>query len=342
VHRYSRQANFDLPDSRFKPLTVDGEAWRVYDNANLSVHLGDACNADCQFCIAHLRYIDTGRTYHKPVLKRDAYLERLRQLLTTVAPVAPSVSITGGEPTIHPLLPDVLDVLREAGVRKRTMTTNGTGLLRPVTGPNDTVLDRLAKYRLEHLNISRAHQDFARNAEIMRLKDGLDDAALREVIAEARRQDIRVRLSCALLKEGVSTVDQMEEYLDWAAKIGCDNVIFRQLMAFDTGHTTGHIPEYCSEQSVSLTEVWEELDKRPEFVLTHSVLGYYYYVEIRQRRGIDVASEMADLRLIDSQIDRFAIRFNTPLAFEMVIHPNGNLCASWFEDHRVMSEYQDA
>jgi hypothetical protein len=131
----------------------------------------------------------------------------------------------------------------------------------------------------------------------------------------------------------------MERYIDWAEELGVDQVIFRQLMEFDHSTAEGRIPQYCEEQTVQLPPLWEELDKRPGFTLHHTVLGYYYYVEIRLRGSITVASELADLRQIDPQIERFSSRLGTPTAFEMVYHPNGNLCAGWLEDQKIMLEY---
>lgn len=331
-----RTEPFDLSDDRFLSMEIEGARWRIYDNANLSIHLGDSCNADCQFCIAHLRYLDEGRIYQKPALSKDAYLRRLADLGPVFRAANPSVSITGGEPTLHPDLPEVLELLKGMGLRKRTMTTNGSGLLSS-TGGKDT-LSRLADYRLEHLNISRAHHDHARNAEIMRLGSGLDDLQLARAAARAKEAGIDVRLSCALLREGVCDLAGAEAYLRWASSLGIDKVIFRQLMDFDEARAEGGIPAYCRTQKVPLTGLWEAFDSSPEYRLLKTVRGYYYYVEIRGRGRMTVVSEQADLNRIDPCVERFESRFGLPTAFELVFHPNGNLCAGWFEDQRILSE----
>jgi len=337
--------DFDLPDSRFAALELNGTPWRVYDNANFSVHLGEACNGACGFCIAQLRYVDEGLAYAKPSLAVGPWAARLERVLAQTAAVRPSVSITGGEPTLHPFLPTALRVLAAAGVRKRTMTTNGTGLADRVPGSSDTVLDRLIAYRLEHLNISRAHYDHATNLAIMKLPaDRLAEAELAALIAAATAAGIRVRLSCALLRDGIADADAVERYLDWAEAMGCESVIFRQLMDFDRERARGAIPEFCRHQTVELPALRAELARRPRFSPLLSVLGYYYQVEILLRTGaggatgLTVASEMADLRLIDPQIARFSARLGAPCAFEMVYHPNGNLCAGWIESQRIMLE----
>lgn len=336
-----RHAAFTLPVERFKSLELAGHPWRVYDNANFSVHVGDKCNADCPFCIAHLRYLSDGRAYAKPEISDDQqYFLRLAQAIESVRAVNPSVSITGGEPTIHRRLPRILDILAAAQARKRTLTTNGTGLHWPVAGSSDTVLDLLGRYRLEHLNISRAHYNHEQNNRLMGMSAKLLPAAqLSDSIIEARRLGIRVRLSCVLTQEGVHTVADIERYLEWAESLGVDNVIFRQLMAFDADKALpGRIPIFCRENTVELEQVWRQLDADARFECYHRVRGYYYYVEIRKFRGIDVASERADLRQISPELDQFSAANHALTAFEMVLHPNGNLCAGWNENERVMTE----
>ncbi len=338
-NRYARQGNFNLTGARFKSIALEGKPWSVYDNANLSVHITEKCNADCQFCVAHLRYLQDGAVYHKPEISNtEVYLEGLHKSLEAVRFVNPSVSITGGEPTISKRLPPILRTLAKAGVRKRTLTSNASGLGWKVADSSDTVLDRLIEYRLEHLNISRAHDDFKTNCRIMKMAPHLlSDDQLREYISTARASGIRVRMSCVLLKEGISTVDDMMRYIDWAQGLGVDNVIFRQLMNFGP-LAQGAIPLYSRKNSVSLEPIWEELDARGAMQVYHTVLGYYYYVEVRQYQGMDIASEMADLNLIEPQLEKFSNELGHNCAFEMVYHPNGNLCAGWREDRNIMME----
>ncbi len=338
-HRYTRQQDFSLSGARFKDILLDGVEWAIYDNANFSIHITDKCNADCQFCIAHLRYLHDGVSYHKPfIADHDVYLNRLMEAMHSVQNVNPSISITGGEPTISKRLPDILRAVSQEGSRKRTITTNGTGLGFKVDNSSDTIMDRLIEYRLEHLNISRAHYQTNTNNRIMKMADHLlSDGELREYIQTAKNAVIRPRLSCALLKEGIGTVDAMLRYLDWADSIGVDNVIFRQLMDFGT-QAQGAIPIYCEQNVVRLEPIWEELDSRNIMTLYHQVLGYYYYVEVRKFGTIDVASEMADLNLITPQLQRFSAEIGKPCAFEMVYHPNGQLCAGWREEHNVMTQ----
>lgn len=337
--RKERQKLFHPNKDKFKFLNLD-ENWMIYNNANLSIHVTDKCNADCGFCIAHLRYLNDGLVYLKPEMRDDdKYYQRLDEVLNLTKYINPSVSITGGEPTVNRKLPYILDILSSHDVRKRTITTNGTGLFYKAKD-NKTVLDALADYKLEHLNISRAHFDSKINADIMVMKEHLmPDGRLEEIIQEAKLKGIKTRLSCALLKNGISKTEDVMKYIEWSLKLGVDNVIFRQLMQFEQNKVEpGRIPNYCIEEEVDLNPLWNEFDKNKDFEFYHQVLGYYYYVEVRNYKGMNVVSESADLRLINPQLSKYKEELGNKTAFEMVFHPNGNLCAGWNENEQIMSE----
>lgn len=338
--RTQQQAVFELPSSRFRPFETEAGQVLVYDNANLSVMITDKCNADCNFCVAHLRYLTDGHQYVKPLLTSDAqYLNALAYNLEKAAPFATSLSLTGGEPSVNKRLPAILEVLQDYPGLRKTMTTNATGLLRPV-GSKSLVETLCQDTKLAYLNISRAHHNFTRNNQLMVMADHLlSEKELARAVAIAKEAGTRVRLSCALLSEGIASLDQMREYLDWAKRIGVDNVVFRQLMSFDTSRVSpGKIPAFCQAQAVSLYPLWDEMSASPDFELYHQVLGYYYYVEVYKYKGMDVVTEMADLRKIDEQIVRFSNKFNKSVVFELVAHPNGTLGGSWREFERILFE----
>lgn len=350
--RYKKQELFNIDKSRFKNLSCDffTDDFCVYDNANFSIHVTDKCNADCAFCIAHLRYLNDGNVYIKPEIEDDLiYFNRLDDILNKLKHINPSVSITGGEPTVNRKLPQILDILMQHNVRKRTITTNGSGLFYKIKNSSKTIMDKLIDYELEHLNISRAHYDNAKNAKLMVMNPNLMiNEMLKRAVLEAHDGGINVRFSCALLKDGISAYDEIMRYIEWAYNMGADNIIFRQLMKFDDKTTTpGRIPDFCNEQSIELLPIWEQFDNDDSFKFYHQVLGYYYYVEVRNLisingnkvdRDVNVVSEMADLRMINPQLDKYSKELGKRAVFEMVFHPNGNLCAGWNENEQVMAE----
>ena len=305
-------------------LSLWGRRLHVYANANLSIYSGRRCNGACPFCVEELRPAARGRTLaeQRQVEPDDRrYFAALEEVLGEVRPLDPSVSITGGEPSLDPRLPRILRTLHAHGARKRTITTNGSGLLDVREGR--AIVDWLAATSIRHLNLSRAHPDGARNAALMQLPDGLDARDLRTAVTRARRAGMRVRLSCILIDEGVHDLDGMHAYLDFARTLGIDNVVFRQLMGFDpcAVHATPQVM-YARQHHVALEPLLDQISADPSFSFVRQVLGYYYYVEVWQHRGVDVVFEEADLAQLEA-------RKRPGLVHELVFHPDGTLASAW-------------
>jgi organic radical activating enzyme len=299
------------------------------------------CNADCKFCVAALRYENRRRNYQKPCLDNDAeYYARLRKVLAIVKPLNLSVSVTGGEPTKSHRLPEILKIIDEAGMRKRTITTNGSGLADIYDGKS--LLDHLIERKFDHLNLSRVHYDEAENQRIMRydrpneLSFYTSNDDLRIFIPYALKHGLRPRMSCLLLAEGIRDVEGMEKYLDTYAAMGLDNAIFRETMDYDTeAMINDEKKRYCEENKVRLNDIWPQIDLVPEFEPFKNILGYYYYVEIYNHGKVVVCSESADIRV------QYAEKARHPeVVYEMVFHPNGNLNGSWVDDEDILDPNQ--
>jgi cyclic pyranopterin phosphate synthase len=178
---------------------------------------------------------------------------------------------------------------------------------------------------VRNLNISLAHPDPKRNAVLMQLPHGLSLAQLREVVSQARAAGTRVRLSCVLVRDAIDSLDGIRRYLDFAAGLGVDNVIFRQLMKTDpASHALNHVVRFSDSRRVFLEPLLDALDLEVDFAFSRQIVGYYYYVEVWRWGALDVVFEEADLAQLEAakQADREVIH-------ELVFHPNGTLASSW-------------
>ncbi len=328
--RRRKSAAFDLCANSTAGRTVPVEFWgrpvEIYANANLSIYSGQACNGRCGFCVEELRPASRGREL--ALQKRvepdeERYFAALDEALSALAPLGPSVSVTGGEPSIDPRLPRTLRTIAAHRARKRTVTTNGSGLLEGREGR--TVLDWLTATGVRHLNISRAHPDGARNAELMGFGQAPSAEDLRAVARRTRPRGTRPRLSCVLLRGAVEDLPGVVAYLDFAAALGFDNVIFRQLMKTDAA-TTAPCPvvEFSDAHRVALEPILDGITADPRFAFRRQIVGYYYYVEVWRYRGVDAVFEEADL----AQLER-ARRLMPGVVHELVFHPDGRLCSTW-------------
>jgi molybdenum cofactor biosynthesis enzyme MoaA len=329
--REAKSAAFDLPANSTARGTVRVDFWSdvrdVYANANLSVYSAQRCNARCAFCVEELRPASRGGelALQRRVEHDDgAWFDRLERVLDVVQrDLRPSVSVTGGEPSKDPRLPRVLRTLEACRTRKRTVTTNGSGLLDVREGRR--VIDWIAATGVAHLNVSRAHPDQDVNARLVAYADGPTQDAMRAVVAAARAGGTRVRLSCVLVEGAIDGVDGIVRYLDFARSLGVDNVIFRRLMLTDPRTTQrNHVVRFSDRKRVALDSLLGRLGDDPRFDFVRQIVGYYYYVEVWRSDGVDVVFEEADLARLEDE-KRAAPR----LVHELVFHPDGNLASTW-------------
>ena len=336
-YRYKRQICYDINKYDLVDFNFDGINKKVYKNFNLSIFTDDYCNADCKFCVAQLRFENRGQLYNKSKIVDDTeYLKRLEEVLIKVKPLNPSISITGGEPTRCKRLIDIIELVNRLGFRKRTITTNGSCLLHTVKGK--TILQHLIDNGFAHLNISRAHFDDDINKKIMRFEKGCycSNEDLSTILPYALKNGLRPRMSCLLLKEGISNVKDIVNYLEFYRKLGADNIIFRELMDFDKNNMVNiEKMNYCTENKVKLNDIWEEFDKEESLVPYKNILGYYYYVEIYNYKNVVCVSESADLTKLYLEKEK-----HKDIVYEMVFHPNGNLNGSWVDNEDILLEYK--
>jgi cyclic pyranopterin phosphate synthase len=331
-------AGFTVP---WSDPTLDGQRYHVYGNANCSIYSAATCNGNCPFCVEKVRPASRGSSLAavKRCIDDKAYFAALDKALRLVLPLNPSLSITGGEPSIDPRLPRIISIVESYGFKKRTITTNGSGLIR------NGLVPALVAGGFEHLNISRAHVDEARNQAIMQFDVPFSNADLHRVVDLTQGTRLRPRLSCVLLRGEVDCVDAITSYLDWAASMGVDNVVFRQLMAFDQARCAADpVISFSEDNRVMLDPILKEIYQNPAdhhhaFTFTKHVVGYYYYIEVykyipKRGRSVDVVFENADLRFLDR--DRAMPRGN-PLVHELVFHPGGTLNSTWLPGEGIVA-----
>lgn len=328
--REQQSAAFDLAANSTAGASITFELWgkpvTVYANANLSIYSAQACNARCAFCVEELRPASRGVALDaQKTVERDGerYFAALGNVLHALKPLNPSVSVTGGEPSQDIRLPRILRTLQQHGARKRTLTTNGSGLLDSREGR--PLIEWIANTGVQHLNISRAHWDERINAKLMRYRASPDAAQLREIVKRARQGGARVRLSCVLAQGAVDDVDDVLAYLDFAASVGVDNVIFRQLMLTDPTTTqANYVTRFSERRRVAMTPLLAQLGQRNDFTFQRQVIGYYYYVEVWHYQGIDVVFEGADLAQLEHT------KQSMPgVIQELIFHPNAKLASTW-------------
>ena len=328
--RRRKSAAFDLHTNSSAgqaiALNLWGQARSIYANANFSVYSAQTCNARCRFCVEELRPASRGRALaqQRTVEPNERiYFAALEAALEALRPLAPTISITGGEPSKDPRLPKILALCSRYPSKRRSLTTNGSGLLDLHGGA--PLIQHIVDAGIEHLNISRAHPDHDHNARLMVFREGLQLEQLRKVVATARAGGCRPRLSCVLVERAIDSLAGIRAYLDFAAELGVDNVIFRQLMHVNRDAVAQNfVVAFSDRMRTQLEPLLDQISEDPQFQFQRQIVGYYYYVEVWRYRGIDVVFEEADL----AQLER--TKQTMPgVIHELIFHPNARLASTW-------------
>ena len=99
------------------------------------VTITSACNLDCPICYVHNKNDDA---YHMPVEDFAMILEHLR---TDHGGELDIINLTGGEPTMHPRLFEMLAMAKDAGIHRVTVCSNGIRLAK-----DEAFVEKLGAY----------------------------------------------------------------------------------------------------------------------------------------------------------------------------------------------------
>lgn len=127
----------------------------AYDSFGRSIHylrisLTDKCNMRCVYCMPE-------EMLFRPTAELMTRGEVLRLVRLFVELGVDKIRLTGGEPTVHPDLISIVRGIREAGVHKISMTTNGLRLAQLAKPLKDAGLERV-NVSVDTLNPEKFHR----------------------------------------------------------------------------------------------------------------------------------------------------------------------------------------
>ena len=166
--------------------------WNNATAPNVMLEVTDACNVNCRVC-----YKKKGSSFKTlPEIERDLDAGlKLRPVHT--------VAVSGGEPTLHPELPDIIGLVKKRGVHV-FLLTNGVGVdgayLRILS---DSGLDSV----LFHVDQHQQRPDLEKTGGIpCALK------RLKELVQMAAACGIDVSMSATLYEDGVKTLERIGRF----------------------------------------------------------------------------------------------------------------------------------
>ena len=205
--------------------------------SDLRISLTDRCQLRCTYCMPE----DGLQWLRRSELLDDQEIIRLASVFVSLG--VDSIRLTGGEPTLHPRLPEIIARLAALDPRPEiALTTNGVTLARDATA--------LAEAGLDRINVSLDTLDPARFHELTR-RDRLDDVlAGIHAVAATGLDPIKIN---AVLARG-RNLDEASDLLEWALRNGYA-LRFIEHMPLDADHN------WTRDTMVTAEEILELLAK---------------------------------------------------------------------------------
>ena len=176
------------------------------EEPNFSIITPGGCNSHCVFCTDPMNYKAS-----------PDYLDNLTTALSKKDPKFNRVSITGGEPTLSPLLKEIL-MLSRIYFDKVVFTTNGTKLLE-----NANLISNL----IDHLNISRHGIGYEDNVKVFKQKNIPTDEALKESIPIFLENGVDVNFNHVYGPDSQLTKEYVLDYIEYVKSLNGTSISFR-------------------------------------------------------------------------------------------------------------------
>lgn len=227
------------------------------------IDINEACNLSCPVCFADS---STARTYHRPL----AEIERMMDALVASEGEPDLLQISGGEPTIHPQIIDILKAAKRRPIRHLMLNTNGIriaqdeefvkqlaefkpgfevylqfdslrpGVLRNLRGADLTRIRKEALQALEKYNIS--------TTLVVVVKRGQNDDELGDIIRHA----LKWKCVRGITFQPVQDAGRNEGF-DAATDRFVLSDIRKAIIAAGTAFTAGDIiPLPCNPESIAI------------------------------------------------------------------------------------------
>lgn len=244
-----------------KAVDLFGLEKKISVPTNLNILITYGCNCRCGFCI-------TEQEEKLPAITDEEYMYRLDRVLKQLQGIPIEITITGGEPALYPerLIP-VLKMVHDYGFPHRTFSTNGTGLLVPYQ--NKPVLQHMKESEVFYnINLSRLHMDEKTNEMLMH-GTTVSITDMKQISSFCDINDMDIRLSCNLMKHGISDFESMYSYIRSAEDIGFHNIVFRELVN-------------CEKEYIDIKPLMDRIRKDKTFLYLETIENSSYKIEVYQ------------------------------------------------------------
>lgn len=250
----TEQHNIEV--ASIKEVAVGDKTYKFYSPCNLNIFVSTVCQNNCSFCI---------NREHKELCSDEEHYSGLERALSKLSNVECEFILTGGEPTLNSKrFVKTCEILKKFGIKERTISTTGIGLLHIYNGK--PVLAHLREMDFIHnISISRMAFDEELNNSILK-GNNIKNSDLEKLAFFSEVNGIEMRVSTNFLKESVHDYNSMMKFLQDMKNIGVNTVLFRELVG---------IPD-----SIKIGSIQDEIDRSDNFQFDRTLIGTFYDVNV--------------------------------------------------------------
>lgn len=294
----------------------------IGDQISFTPYIYNNCSASCAFCSEKL--VRNGKRMICEEICAD-YEERLSKVFERLKTEKVFLSLSGKEPSESP---DLLEtILHCAGkfeaaggcITEKVLYSNLSGFCKQ----KDRLVQMLCNAKTDRIECSRHHYDEAVNQRIVHFRENeaiqYNETFLK--VVKALMPLFSVKMVCVLQKQGISCVEEIIRYLEFARGAGVSEVVFRELAMFDASVDSGAAADYIVSNRVELMDILKKLDDA-QFADLKIVQGYYYYSFQYNYMGLRVSFEMSDY-------EEMHRKHQGDKLYKLIFYPNGKLCTDW-------------
>lgn len=246
----------NLSQAEIKESNIFGKNIKLYTPCNLNIIVSNFCGNKCKFCI-------NGGS-HKDCINDEQFKKDILDIINNINPDDFEITITGGEPTLFPeRLVYVMEKCFEKKLHCRTFSTTGYGMFNKYK--NIPIYQHMIQNEFIHnINISKMHYNEKVNSSIMGNKT-ISNKDLEKLAFFFKINNAELRVSCNLLKEGISNYKQMLEFIDFYNSLGIETIMFREIV----GKT----------KEVDISDVIKEIKNSDEYEFLAHKSSFMYEVD---------------------------------------------------------------
>lgn len=246
----------NLEVAQVKEATIGDKTYKFYSPCNLNVFVSNICQNNCDFCI---------NKGHKELCSDEEHYSGLERALSALSNVDCEFTLTGGEPTLNPeRFVKTCEILKKFGIKERTISTTGIGLLNMYNGK--PVLAHLREMDFIHnISISRMAFNEELNDRLLKGKN-IKNKDLEKLAFFSKMNGIEMRVSTNFLKESVHDYNSMIKFLYNMKNAGISTVLFRELVGIS--------------DSIKIKPIQDKISNSDDFKLDKTLTGIFYDVDV--------------------------------------------------------------